>query len=110
MVALRTELSVNDLATVGFGFGVHEKVNELVYETLVDCIEPGSQADMFFMPTDSSTERNGRRAMVDPTLAKGCVSTGIREYCRIRMRTRAAEVSRPRASTLGLSWRRSPTL
>ncbi|KAK3244286.1 hypothetical protein CYMTET_46096 [Cymbomonas tetramitiformis] len=82
VVALKTEfLSAGlDVSSFEFEHGptrVIEAVNELVYDTLSELIESGSQAEMFFESTDSSTERDGHRPLLD--LIKGCVPPGVRQ-------------------------------
>ncbi|KAK3249105.1 hypothetical protein CYMTET_41455 [Cymbomonas tetramitiformis] len=81
VVALRTEFQSAGLDVSSFDFEnptrVIEAVNELVYDTLAELIESGSHAEMFFESTDSSTERDGRRALLD--LIKGCVPPGVRQ-------------------------------
>ncbi|KAK3249851.1 hypothetical protein CYMTET_40743 [Cymbomonas tetramitiformis] len=81
VVALKTEFLSAGLVVSSFEFEhptrVIEAVNELVYDTLAELIESGSQAEMFFESTDSSTERDGRCALLD--LIKGCVPPGVRQ-------------------------------
>ncbi|KAK3272709.1 hypothetical protein CYMTET_19013, partial [Cymbomonas tetramitiformis] len=59
---------------------VIETVNELAYDTLAELIESGSQAEMFFESTNSSTERDGRRALLG--LIKGALDWRPTEQTR----------------------------
>ncbi|KAK3250962.1 hypothetical protein CYMTET_39685 [Cymbomonas tetramitiformis] len=81
VVALKTEFMSAGLDVSSFDFEhptrIIEAVSELVYDTLAELIESGSQAEMFFESTDSSMERDGRRALLD--LIKGCVPPGVRQ-------------------------------
>ncbi|KAK3241413.1 hypothetical protein CYMTET_48819 [Cymbomonas tetramitiformis] len=53
------------------------KVNELLYDTLAYVVKSDSAAEHFLLGTDSVSDRDGRRALLD--LIKGCVPPGVRQ-------------------------------
>ncbi|KAK3287002.1 hypothetical protein CYMTET_5474 [Cymbomonas tetramitiformis] len=81
VVTLKTEFQSAGLDVSSFDFENPtreiEVVSELVDDTLAELIESGSQAELFFESTDSSTERDGRRALLD--LIIGCMPPGMRQ-------------------------------
>ncbi|KAK3250448.1 hypothetical protein CYMTET_40178 [Cymbomonas tetramitiformis] len=56
---------------------VVNRVNGLLYDVLALVIEKHSNAFVWLTGTDSSTDRDGRRALVD--IIKGCVPVALRE-------------------------------
>ncbi|KAK3247214.1 hypothetical protein CYMTET_43272 [Cymbomonas tetramitiformis] len=82
IVALKSEIATASLDTDVFDFdhrnlGVQRFVNELVYDTLTYIVEPDTVAYGYLLGTDSVTDRDGRRALVD--LIKGCVPPAVRQ-------------------------------
>ncbi|KAK3273132.1 hypothetical protein CYMTET_18612 [Cymbomonas tetramitiformis] len=53
------------------------KVNELLYDTLAYIVKSDSADEHFLLGTDSLSDRDGRRALLD--LIKGCVPPGVRQ-------------------------------
>ncbi|KAK3283625.1 hypothetical protein CYMTET_8711 [Cymbomonas tetramitiformis] len=53
------------------------KVNELLYDTLAYIVKSDSAAEHFLLGTDSVSDRDGRRALLD--LVKECVPPGVRQ-------------------------------
>ncbi|KAK3232763.1 hypothetical protein CYMTET_56902 [Cymbomonas tetramitiformis] len=51
------------------------RVNELLYDTLAYVVKTDSAAEHFLLGTDSVSDRDGRRALLD--LIKGCVPPGV---------------------------------
>ncbi|KAK3272787.1 hypothetical protein CYMTET_18934 [Cymbomonas tetramitiformis] len=58
------------------------KVNELLYDTLAYIVKTDSAAEHFLLGTDSVSDRDGRRALLD--LIKGCVPPGVRQTLQER--------------------------
>ncbi|KAK3250677.1 hypothetical protein CYMTET_39952 [Cymbomonas tetramitiformis] len=92
IVLLKTVFSTAGLDLASFEFDdptleVIPLVNELVYDTFSEVVESDSVAEQYFLATDCSTDRDGRRALID--LMKGCVPAGLRvshqeEYAGLR--------------------------
>ncbi|KAK3275000.1 hypothetical protein CYMTET_16851 [Cymbomonas tetramitiformis] len=82
IVILKTEFSTAglDLASSEFDNPALEViplvVNELVYDTFSEVMVIDSVAEQYFLATDCSTDRDGRRALIDSV--KGCVPAGLR--------------------------------
>ncbi|KAK3258182.1 hypothetical protein CYMTET_32764 [Cymbomonas tetramitiformis] len=82
VIALRQEILSSGLEIDVFNFNypekaVHEDINKLVYDTLTYMVKPDSVADGFLQGTDSVSDRDGRRALID--LIKGCVPPAVRQ-------------------------------
>ncbi|KAK3241212.1 hypothetical protein CYMTET_49001 [Cymbomonas tetramitiformis] len=82
VIAIKSEMSTAGLCCDVFDLdnptlGVRRAINELLYDTLTYVIEPDSVAYGYLLGTDSATDRDGRRALVD--LIKGCVPPAIRQ-------------------------------
>ncbi|KAK3272676.1 hypothetical protein CYMTET_19041 [Cymbomonas tetramitiformis] len=70
IVLLKTEFSTAGLDFASFEFDnpaleVIPLVNELVYDTFSEAVESDSVAEQYFLATDCSTDRDGRRALID---------------------------------------------
>ncbi|KAK3270120.1 hypothetical protein CYMTET_21460 [Cymbomonas tetramitiformis] len=81
IMLLKTEFSTVGLDLALFYFDDPNKeviplVHELVYDVFSEVVEVDSAADRFFLATDCSTDRDGRRGLID--LVKGCVPSGVR--------------------------------
>ncbi|KAK3232935.1 hypothetical protein CYMTET_56739 [Cymbomonas tetramitiformis] len=89
-----------DLASFDFDDptkGVIPKVNELLYDTLAHVVKNDSAAEHFLLSTDSVSDRDGRRALLD--LIKGCVPPGVcqtlqEEHSQLRYLAQAAVMVR----------------
>ncbi|KAK3287732.1 hypothetical protein CYMTET_4771 [Cymbomonas tetramitiformis] len=117
VIAIKSEMSTVGLCRDVFDrdnptLGVQRAINEMLYDTLTYVIEPyvDSVAYGYLMGTDSATDRDGRRALVD--LIKGCVPPAIRqkhqaEHSVLRLQDRAhvslAELS-DLVSSIYMSW------
>ncbi|KAK3241615.1 hypothetical protein CYMTET_48636 [Cymbomonas tetramitiformis] len=82
VVQLRTEFESAGLDLAPFDLDdptslVIEKVNGLLYDVLALVVERNSVADTWLRGTDSSADRDGRRALID--IVKGSVPTALRE-------------------------------
>ncbi|KAK3239598.1 hypothetical protein CYMTET_50486 [Cymbomonas tetramitiformis] len=82
VVQLRTEFESAGLDLTPFDLDdpaslVIEKVNGLLYDVLALVVERNSVADTWLRGTDSSADRDGRRALID--IIKGSVPTVLRE-------------------------------
>ncbi|KAK3270510.1 hypothetical protein CYMTET_21094 [Cymbomonas tetramitiformis] len=82
IVRVKTAFSTSGVDLTSFDFddpnkAVIECVNELLYDTFEELIEPDSTVAQYFLATDSSTDRDGCRALLD--LIKGCVPTCVRQ-------------------------------
>ncbi|KAK3252470.1 hypothetical protein CYMTET_38233 [Cymbomonas tetramitiformis] len=82
VVQLRTEFQSAGLDLTPFDLDdptslVIEKVNGLLYDVLALVVERNSVADTWLRGTDSSADRDGRRALVD--IIKGSVPAALRE-------------------------------
>ncbi|KAK3273177.1 hypothetical protein CYMTET_18569 [Cymbomonas tetramitiformis] len=82
VVQLRTEFQSAGLELCAFDLDdplapVVNKVNGLLYDVLALVVEKHSNAYVWLTGTDSSTDRDGRRALVD--IIKGCVPVALRE-------------------------------
>ncbi|KAK3241206.1 hypothetical protein CYMTET_49012 [Cymbomonas tetramitiformis] len=82
VVQLRTEFQSAGLDLTPFDLDdptslVVEKVNGLLYDVLALVVERNSVADTWLRGTDSSADRDGRRALVD--IIKGSVPAALRE-------------------------------
>ncbi|KAK3237582.1 hypothetical protein CYMTET_52354 [Cymbomonas tetramitiformis] len=82
VVVLKNEFSSAGLDLSSFEFddlakGVIPKVNELLYDTLAYIVKSDSAAEHFLLGTDSVSDRDARRALLD--LIKGCVPPGVRQ-------------------------------
>ncbi|KAK3284283.1 hypothetical protein CYMTET_8056 [Cymbomonas tetramitiformis] len=62
---------------VRYDQNVVDRVNGLLYDVLALVVEKHSNAYVWLTGTDSSTDRDGRRALVD--VIKGCVPVALRE-------------------------------
>ncbi|KAK3262023.1 hypothetical protein CYMTET_29099, partial [Cymbomonas tetramitiformis] len=92
IVLLKTEFSTAGLDLASFGFDdptreIIPLVNERAYDTFSEVVEIDSLAEQYFLATDCSTDRDGRRALID--LVTGCVPAGLRvshqeEYSALR--------------------------
>ncbi|KAK3248065.1 hypothetical protein CYMTET_42454 [Cymbomonas tetramitiformis] len=79
--AAATEFSTLGLDLTSFDFNDLTKeviplVNKLVYDTFSELMEADSDAERHFLATDCSTNRGGRRALID--LVKGCILAAVR--------------------------------
>ncbi|KAK3241232.1 hypothetical protein CYMTET_48983 [Cymbomonas tetramitiformis] len=82
VVQLRTEFQSAGLDLAPFDLDdptslVIEKVNGLLYDVLALVVERNSVADTWLRGTDSSADRDGRRALID--IIKGSVPAALRE-------------------------------
>ncbi|KAK3251161.1 hypothetical protein CYMTET_39493 [Cymbomonas tetramitiformis] len=82
VVQLRTEFHSAGLELASFDLDdplarVVTKVNGLLYDVLALVIEKRSNAYVWLTGTDASSDRDGRRALVD--IIKGCVPVALRE-------------------------------
>ncbi|KAK3242087.1 hypothetical protein CYMTET_48204 [Cymbomonas tetramitiformis] len=82
VVQLRTEFESAGLDLTPFDLDdptslVIEKVNGLLYDVLALVVERNSVADTWLRGTDSSADRDGRRALID--IIKGSVPAALRE-------------------------------
>ncbi|KAK3233885.1 hypothetical protein CYMTET_55860 [Cymbomonas tetramitiformis] len=82
VVQLRTEFESAGLVLAPFDLDdptslVIEKVNGLLYDVLALVVERNSVADTWLRGTDSSADRDGRRALID--IIKGSVPAALRE-------------------------------
>ncbi|KAK3252876.1 hypothetical protein CYMTET_37837 [Cymbomonas tetramitiformis] len=73
-------------------------INELLYDTLTYIVEPGSVAYGYLLGTDSATDRDGRRALID--LIKGCVPPAVRQ----KHQAEHSALRYPARVTHGLFW------
>ncbi|KAK3279897.1 hypothetical protein CYMTET_12239 [Cymbomonas tetramitiformis] len=81
VVVLKNEFGSAGLDLVSFALDdptkeVIEQVNELLYDTLAYIVKGDSPAEHFLLGTDSVSDRDNRRALLD--LIKGCVPPGVR--------------------------------
>ncbi|KAK3246712.1 hypothetical protein CYMTET_43760 [Cymbomonas tetramitiformis] len=70
VIAIKSEMSTTGLNCDVFDLdnptlGVQRTINQLLYDTLTYVIEPDSVAYGYLLGTDSATDRDGRRALVD---------------------------------------------
>ncbi|KAK3250992.1 hypothetical protein CYMTET_39658 [Cymbomonas tetramitiformis] len=82
VVQLRTEFHSAGLEMASFDLDdplarVVAKVNGLLYDVLALVVEKHNNAYVWLTGTDASSDRDGRRALVD--IIKGCVSVALRE-------------------------------
>ncbi|KAK3273312.1 hypothetical protein CYMTET_18436 [Cymbomonas tetramitiformis] len=82
VVVLKNEFGFAGLDLAPFAFDdpskeVTGKATELLHDTLVYIVKVDSPAEHFLLGTDSVSDRDGRRALVD--LIKGCVPPGERQ-------------------------------
>ncbi|KAK3249264.1 hypothetical protein CYMTET_41302 [Cymbomonas tetramitiformis] len=82
VVQLRTEFHSAGLELASFDLDdplarVVAKVNGLLYDVLALVVEKHSNAYVWLTGTDASSDRDGRRALVD--IIKGCVPVALRE-------------------------------
>ncbi|KAK3273741.1 hypothetical protein CYMTET_18033 [Cymbomonas tetramitiformis] len=82
LVVLKNEFSSAGLDLSSFDLddlakAVISKVNELLYDSLAYIVGTDSAAEHFLHGTDSVSDRDGRRALLD--LIKGCVPPGVRQ-------------------------------
>ncbi|KAK3242871.1 hypothetical protein CYMTET_47447 [Cymbomonas tetramitiformis] len=82
LVQLRTEFQSAGLELCAFDLDdplapLVGRVNGLLYDVLALVVEKHSNAYVWLTGTDSSTDRDGRRALVD--VIKGCVPVALRE-------------------------------
>ncbi|KAK3246642.1 hypothetical protein CYMTET_43829 [Cymbomonas tetramitiformis] len=82
VVQLRTEFHSAGLELASFDLDdplarVVTKVNGLLYDVLALVVEKHSNAYVWLTGTDASSDRDGRRALVD--IIKGCVPVALRE-------------------------------
>ncbi|KAK3247486.1 hypothetical protein CYMTET_43017 [Cymbomonas tetramitiformis] len=92
ITALKNDFDANGLVLDVFDLSntareVHPAVNGVLYDTLAHIVAEGSAAEMFLEGAGDSSERDGRRALID--LAKGCIPVGfmtshMEEYMAIR--------------------------
>ncbi|KAK3253332.1 hypothetical protein CYMTET_37331 [Cymbomonas tetramitiformis] len=92
ITALKNDFDANGLGLDVFDLSdtareVHPAVNGVLYDTLAHIVAEGSAAEMFLEGAGDSSERDGRRALID--LAKGCIPVGLmtshmEEYMAIR--------------------------
>ncbi|KAK3288769.1 hypothetical protein CYMTET_3758 [Cymbomonas tetramitiformis] len=92
ITALKNDFDANGLGLDVFDLNdtareVHPPVNGVLYDTLAHIVAEGSAAEMFLEGAGDSSERDGRRALID--LAKGCIPAGLmtshmEEYMAIR--------------------------
>ncbi|KAK3284020.1 hypothetical protein CYMTET_8301 [Cymbomonas tetramitiformis] len=92
ITALKNDFDANGLGLDVFDLSntareVHPAVNGVLYDTLAHIVAEGSAAEMFMEGDGDSSERDGRRALID--LAKGCIPVGlmtshVEEYMAIR--------------------------
>ncbi|KAK3244445.1 hypothetical protein CYMTET_45939 [Cymbomonas tetramitiformis] len=81
VVYVKTQFAAVGLDLATFDFEDVDKpvipvVNELVYDTISECIESDSNAELHFVAIDSPTERDDKRAILD--LVNGCIALGVR--------------------------------
>ncbi|KAK3263756.1 hypothetical protein CYMTET_27461 [Cymbomonas tetramitiformis] len=83
VIAIKSEISTAGLSCDVFDLdnptlGVQRAINELLYDTLTYVVEPASVAYGYLLGTDSATDRDGRRALIE-LIIKGCVPPAIRQ-------------------------------
>ncbi|KAK3275839.1 hypothetical protein CYMTET_16051 [Cymbomonas tetramitiformis] len=93
VVVLKNEFGSAGLYLASFDFddptkGAIPKVSELLYDTIAYVVKNDSAAEHFLLGTDSVSDRDGRRALLD-LINKGCVPPGVRQ-------TLQEEYSQPR--------------